>query len=99
MVFQGLAREQAEAVWRPFFDWIASSPQELNVVSPPKVLAVPGRRFRDPAALKRIPGLVLADDRPGAPEGNIFCTGNLDNSYGNSDKNPLAASAVTSSTK
>ena len=77
MVFQGLHREQVEALWRPFFDWVASSPQEFNVVSPPWVGAAPGRGFWDPAALKRIPGLVVDDDRPGAPEHNIFWTGNL----------------------
>ena len=77
MVFQGLDREQAEAVWRPFFDWVASSPQDFNVVSPPQVLATSGRKFWDPAVLKRVPGVVIADDRPGAPEGNIFWAGNL----------------------
>ena len=29
MVFQGLDRQQAEAVWKPFFDWIAASPQDF----------------------------------------------------------------------
>jgi hypothetical protein len=77
MVFQGIDREQAEAVWRPFFDWVASSPQEFNVLSPPQVLAAPGRRFWDPAVLRCVPGVVIADDRPGAPEGNIFWTGNF----------------------
>jgi len=77
MLFQGINREQAEAVWRPFFDWIASTPQEFTIVSPPQVLAGPGNRFWDPATLKRIPGIVTADDRPGAPESNIFYTGNL----------------------
>jgi len=52
MVFQSLDREQAEAVWRPFFDWVASSPQDFVVFSQPAVLAAPGRRFWDPAALK-----------------------------------------------
>ena len=79
MVFQGLDREQAEAVWRPFFDWVSSSPQEFNVVSPPRVLAAPARRFWDPVVLRRAPGAVIADDRPGAPESNIFWTGDLHN--------------------
>jgi FAD binding domain len=78
MLFQSLDREQAEAVWRPFFDWVAAAPQDFVVVSQPAVLAAPGRRFWDPAALKQIPGLVIADDRPGASEGNIFWKGNLD---------------------
>ena len=77
MLFQGLDRGRAEAVWRPFFDWVSSSPQELNVVSPPRVLAAPSRRFWDPAVLRRVPGAVIAADRPGAPEGNIFWTGDL----------------------
>ncbi len=62
MVFQDLDRTQAETVWRPFFDWVASSPQDFNVVSPLHVLAAPGRKFWDPAALRRVPGVVIADD-------------------------------------
>ena len=30
MVFQGLDRQQAEAIWRPFFDWIHRSPKGLH---------------------------------------------------------------------
>jgi FAD/FMN-containing dehydrogenase len=77
MLFQGLDRDQAEAVWRPFADWIAAAPQDFVVVSH-AVSARPGRRFWDPSALKRVPGAVIADDRPGAPEGNIFWASNLD---------------------
>ena len=65
MAFQGFDREQAEAVWRPFFDWVASSPQEFNVVSPPQVAAAPGRRFWDPAdGLLRaeLAGFLLGDN-------------------------------------
>ena len=65
MVFQGLDREQAEAVWRPFFDWVSSSPQEFNVVSPPRVLAAPARRFWDPVVLRRAPGAVNRGRPPG----------------------------------
>ena len=77
IVFQGLDRQQAEAVWRPFFDWLASFPQDFSIASPPMVLAAPARQFWDPAFLKSVPGLVLVDDRPGAPEGNLFWAGNL----------------------
>ena len=38
---------------------------------------MPARRFWDPALLKQVPGLVLADDRPGAPEANVFWASNL----------------------
>jgi FAD/FMN-containing dehydrogenase len=77
MVFQGLNQQEAEAVWRPFFDWIAASPKDFSVTQPPKILAVPARHFWDPEFLRKIPGIVLSDDRPGAPEGNVFWVGNL----------------------
>ena len=41
-------------------------------------LAVPARHFWDPALLKRLPGVVIADDRPGAPADNFFWAGNTD---------------------
>ena len=78
MVFQGLDQQQAEAVWRPFFDWVAASPQDFAIVSAPRIFACPARHFWDPSLLKRIPGVVIADDRPGAPADNIFWAGNLD---------------------
>jgi len=78
MVFQGLNHQEAEAVWKPFFDWVAASPQDFSVVSAPQIFAVPARRFWDPALLKQAPGVVLSDDRPGAPADNIFWAGNLE---------------------
>src|SRR5215471_10781854 len=77
MVFQGLDRQQAEGVWKPFFDWVASSPQDFAIVSAPKILAGPARRRWDASVLKLIPGAVIADDRPGAATDNIFWAGNL----------------------
>jgi FAD/FMN-containing dehydrogenase len=75
MVFQGLDRQQAEAVWKPFFDWVASSPQDFAIVAAPKILAGPARRYWD-ASVKRIPDDVIADDRLGAPADNIFWADN-----------------------
>jgi FAD/FMN-containing dehydrogenase len=77
MVFQGLDQQQAETIWRPFFDWLAASPHDFNIVEPPRVLAAPARYFWDPGFLKKLPDLVLADDRPGAPEANVFWASNL----------------------
>jgi FAD/FMN-containing dehydrogenase len=75
MVFQGLDKQQAEAVWKPFFDWVAAAPQDFAVMSAPRIVALPARHFWDPALLKQAPGIVTADDRPGAPADNIFWTG------------------------
>jgi FAD/FMN-containing dehydrogenase len=77
MVFQGLSGQEAETIWRPFFDWVAASPGDFAVVGAARVLPAPARHFWDPALLNIIPGVVLSDDRPGAPEDNIFWTGNL----------------------
>ena len=70
MVFQGLDQGAAEAIWRPFADWVAAAPEDFSVEQPLVVLAAPARRFFDPAFLKALPGLVLADDRtpPTAPD-------------------------------
>ena len=50
-------------------------PQDFTVVSPPRIISEPARRFWDPAFLKQAPGLVISDDRPGAPADNIFWAG------------------------
>jgi FAD/FMN-containing dehydrogenase len=76
MVFQGLEQQEAEATWRPFFDWLAASPQDFSIASEPAVLAAPARSFWDPQFLAQVPGLVLADDRPGAHETNLFYASN-----------------------
>jgi FAD/FMN-containing dehydrogenase len=75
MVFQGLDQAQAAAVWRPFLDWVAAAPGDFRLPSAPLVAAVPARKFWDAAFLRQIPGVVVADDRPGAPEGNIVWAG------------------------
>jgi FAD/FMN-containing dehydrogenase len=78
MTFQGLDQQQAEALWRPFLGWVASSPQDFSMLAEPAVLAAPARTFWDPGFLKQVPGLVLGDDRAGAPEGNVFWASNLE---------------------
>jgi FAD/FMN-containing dehydrogenase len=77
MAFQGLDKQQAEAVWRPFFDWVAAAPQDFTVISGARIGALPAQHFWDAAVLRSIPGVVIADDRPGAPPDNIFWGGNL----------------------
>jgi len=78
MVFQGLERQQAESVWRPFLDGVTGSPQDFTIESPPRIIAVPARSFWDADYLRRnLPDAVLVDSRPGAPEGNVFWAGNL----------------------
>ena len=76
MLFQGIDQAQAEEVWQPFFAALAAAPQDFILESGPTVLALPAQRLWDPGFLKELPGIVLTDDRPGAPAGNIFWAGN-----------------------
>jgi FAD/FMN-containing dehydrogenase len=71
LLFQGLTRQRAEDVWRPFLEWVASEPRDFVMAAAPSIVAVPARRLWDAAFLRRLPGVVVADDRPGAPEGNV----------------------------
>jgi FAD/FMN-containing dehydrogenase len=76
MVFQGLDQQQAEDVWRPFRAWVAASPQEFVVENAMQIVSVPARHLWDAAYLRQhYPSAVVADDRPGAPAGNVFWTG------------------------
>jgi FAD/FMN-containing dehydrogenase len=77
MLSQGLTQNEVEAVWRPFFDWVAASPQDFAILRAPRIGVLPARRFWDPSLLKPIPGVVIADDRPGAPADNVFWADNL----------------------
>jgi FAD/FMN-containing dehydrogenase len=78
MVFQGLTQQEAEATWRPFFDWVTASPQDFAIASAPRIQAAPARRFWDPSLYAAAaPGRVHADDRPDAPTDNIFWADNL----------------------
>ncbi len=42
MLFQGLDKQQAQDVWRPFFDWVESSPDDFSLESRPLVLRLFG---------------------------------------------------------
>lgn len=76
LVFQGLNRAQAEVLWRPFLDWIAASPNDFTYELPITMLDVPAGRFWDPGYMNQhLPGVLLVDDRPGAPAGNVYWKG------------------------
>ncbi|WP_248295360.1 BBE domain-containing protein [Paraburkholderia sp. UYCP14C] len=77
MSFQGLGKEEVATLWKPFWEWIGSQ-DDLTMMAAPSVIAGPGRMRWDGAALARfVPGSVLFDDRPGAPDANFFWAANL----------------------
>ena len=76
MVFQGLERSQAVAVWQPFLDAIERASQDFSVdFAPLKIVATSARTFWSPTLFKRTLGFIKRDDRDGAPEGNVFWSG------------------------
>jgi FAD/FMN-containing dehydrogenase len=77
MVFQGLNRSEAQAIWRPFMDALDGAPDDFKVeFSPLKIVAVPARTFWAPTMLKTLFGFISTDGRPGAPKDNVFWPGN-----------------------
>ena len=76
MVFQGLDRSQAQAVWQPFLDSLDRAPQDFKIeFAPLKIVATSARTFWSPTMIKKLLGFISTDDRPGAPEGNVFWPG------------------------
>ncbi len=76
MLFQGLHRSEAKAIWQPFLDTLAAAPDDFDVDSSPfSFLATSARTFWAPTLVKRLLGVMRFDDRPGAPKDNVFWTG------------------------
>ena len=78
MEWHGLDQQAAAALWQPFFEWVEASGKDFTFKRTPFVVGVPARNRWDPAFFKAYaPQAVLLDDRPGAPQENIFWSGNL----------------------
>lgn len=75
MVFQGLTRGEAQAAWQPLLDAIDRSPQDFRFDSAPVIMALSARDFWAPSRMKKLLGFMRSDDRPDAPEGNVFWAG------------------------
>ena len=76
MVFQGLDSEQANKLWRPLLDWVASAPQDFTAQEPVAIAAVPARHFWDVDYLQaNHPQWIVHDDRANMPADNILWAG------------------------
>ncbi|MEO7941309.1 MAG: FAD-dependent oxidoreductase [Burkholderiaceae bacterium] len=76
MVFQGLQRSQAVAVWQPFMDALDAAPDDFTLsFSPFRIVSTSARTFWSPTLIKRALGFISRDDRPGAPASNVFWPG------------------------
>jgi FAD/FMN-containing dehydrogenase len=74
MVCEGLDSAEAQAVWRPFFDWVGQSPHDFSFTGRHGVGALPAQRFWD------VPGnpIMIADTRAGAPSHHGWWRGDQD---------------------
>src|SRR4051812_16847429 len=74
MVFQGLTGPRAREIWKPFFDWATSSPQEVTVVDK---LGAGARVARQWWKVEGNDSFVL-DKREGAPKHHAWWKGDRD---------------------
>lgn len=78
MVFQGLSRDEAEATWAPFKDWLARHPEYI-IVKPIGAQAMPARHFWDAAFFRaKAPEFIAEDHREGAPSSHMVWAGDRD---------------------
>lgn len=77
MLCHSLSETEMRATWAPFFDWIASQAGRVTLSNEPLILVLPGRKLWDPDYLRMLPGITLADDRPGSSPDNLFWATNL----------------------
>lgn len=78
MVFQGLERSEAQALWASFMDFVDGAPHDFSVdFSPLKIVTTSAREFWSPTLVKRLFGFIASDDRPGAPKENVFWPGDV----------------------
>ncbi len=75
MVFQGLSKQQAEAVWAPFVAWVAAR-DEYRQVQTLRVQTIPAQHVWDAEFFRRYaPQYIVTDDRPNAPHHHMLWAG------------------------
>ncbi len=77
LVFQGLDQKQASDLWAPFLEWLRAH-SDYAIEKPFQCMALPARHFWNVAFFKKhAPGLMVGDDRPGAPAHHGLWKGDL----------------------
>jgi len=79
MVSYGLDKATAQAVWQPFLDWIAASPQDYRLTGKPIIADMPARNWWDAEFRKKYtPEAIITDLRPSANPNDFSWTGDHD---------------------
>ncbi|MFI4975580.1 MAG: FAD-binding protein [Caulobacterales bacterium] len=75
MDFQGLTQEAARAAFKPLVDFANANSADYEGQNAFIALAVPARRFWDADFMRRLPGAIVPDARPGAPPTDFWWNG------------------------
>jgi FAD/FMN-containing dehydrogenase len=76
MVFQGMERGEAVATWQPFLDALGRASDDFKIdFAPLKIVSTSAREFWSPTFAKRVLGFIKHDERPGAPDVNVYWPG------------------------
>jgi FAD/FMN-containing dehydrogenase len=75
LLFQGMNQQQAQQTWAPWLDWVHAN-AEYSFTSDLRVLSAPARHCWDAEFFRQhAPGLIVEDDRPGAPRNHVLWPG------------------------
>jgi FAD/FMN-containing dehydrogenase len=80
MAIQGLDKAQAEAAWKPFFDFVRAEPHDYSFTHAPEVKVFPARVMWSPLVLRLFTDAVIHDPRSGAAFDNIVWKGDAEQS-------------------
>jgi hypothetical protein len=79
MVSYGLDKAAVQAVWQPFLDWIAASPQGYRLRGKPVIADMPARNWWDAEFHKKYtPEAIISDPRPSANPNDFTWYGDHD---------------------
>lgn len=75
MLFQGLTEDQARAAWKPLLDFLSANSVDYEGQDSFSVTAIPARSFWNADVMRRAPGAIVSDSRPGAAPTDFWWTG------------------------
>jgi FAD/FMN-containing dehydrogenase len=75
MLFQGLTEDQAGAAWKPLLEFLSSNSVDYDGQESFSVTAIPARAFWNADVMRRAPGAIVSDPRPGAAPTDFWWTG------------------------
>jgi FAD/FMN-containing dehydrogenase len=82
MVFQGLTQDEANAAWKPLLDFVSANSADYEGQGSFTAAALPARFFWNADVMRRAPGAIVSDPRPGAAPTDFWWTGDSETAGG-----------------